>query len=184
MAKTVDAAILTLEQWFAEFDRYDGRIPLVILTEGLKRLRLDADQIRPFLQFSFERYRRNLMHAGPAYHALVLCWRSGQVSPIHDHRGSACAVRVIRGKATETIYEMTEEGRVFPTRTRNLTEGYMCATQDLDIHQLGNSQPSGDLITLHLYSPPLLKMGQYSLEDSQARDFEDEVYELTEGAGI
>jgi cysteine dioxygenase len=175
---------LTLEQWFAELDQHEKAIPLEILTRDLPRLRVDFEAVARFAQFSPERYRRNLMHSGPAYHALVLCWRAGQVSPIHDHRGSACAVRVIRGEATETIYEMTEEGRVFATRTRQLTEGYMCATQDLDIHQLGNTQPSGDLITLHIYSPPLLKMGQYSLEDSQPREFEDEIYALSEGAGI
>jgi cysteine dioxygenase len=185
MAKTVDAAILTLEQWFAELDRYDGRIPLVVLTEGLKRLRLDADQIRPFLQFSFERYRRNLMHAGPAYHALILCWRSGQRSPIHDHRGSACGVRVISGEGTETVFEMTEEGHVFPVRTRKLAEGFICATEDSDIHQLSNLQPNkADLVTLHIYSPPLLVMGQYSLTDTVVREFNDEVHAFAEGAGI
>jgi cysteine dioxygenase len=125
------------------------------------------------------------MHARAAYHALVLCWRSGQRSPIHDHRGSACAVRVIRGAATETIFEMTEEGRVFETRTRQLAEGFMCATEDLDIHRIANDQPAGsDLITLHIYSPPLLVMGQYSLEDSVPREFNDEVHTLVEGAGI
>ena len=175
---------LTLEQWFAELDRHQVAIPLEILTRDLPRVRVDFEAVEKYAQFSEERYRRNRMHSGPAYDALVLCWRAGQVSPIHDHRGSACAVRVIRGRATETVYEMTEEGRVFPTHTRQLPEGYMCATQDLDIHRLGNSQPSGDLITLHIYSPPLLKMGQYSLEDSQPREFEDEIYDLTEGAGI
>jgi len=175
---------LTLEQWFAELDEHQGAIPLEILIRDLPRVRMDFEAVGKFAQFSPERYRRNRMHSGPAYDALVLCWRAGQVSPIHDHRGSACAVRVIRGMATETLYEMTEEGRVFATRTRQLTEGYMCASQDLDIHQLGNAQPSGDLITLHIYSPPLLKMGQYSLDDSQPREFEDVIYELTEGAGI
>ncbi len=176
---------LTLEKWFAELDQHRGRIPLNVLTKGLKRLRLDPTAIRPFVQFSSERYRRNLMHEGPAYHALVLCWRNGQRSPIHDHRDSACAVRVISGEATETVFDMTEEGQVFPVRTRRLQEGFMCATQDLDIHQLSNDQTDGaDLITLHLYSPPLLTMGQYSLTDSIMREFKDEVHVFAEGAGI
>lgn len=87
---------LTLDKWFAELDRHQERIPLEVLTRGLKRLRLDPAEISPFIQFSPERYRRNLMRAGPAYHALVLCWRNGQHSPIHDHRGSACGVRILR----------------------------------------------------------------------------------------
>ena len=176
---------LTLEQWFAELDEHHGRIPLNVLTKGINRLRLDLAAVRPFFHFSPERYRRNLMHEGPAYHALILCWRNGQRSPIHDHRDSACAVRVISGEATETVFDMTEEGQVFPVRTRRLREGFTCATQDLDIHQLSNDQPHGaDLITLHLYSPPLLTMGQYSLTDSIIREFKDEVHVFAEGAGI
>jgi cysteine dioxygenase len=125
------------------------------------------------------------MHAGPAYHALVLCWRSGQRSPIHDHRSSACAVRVLEGDATEIIFHMTEEGHVFPSKTRKLSEGFICATEDLDIHQLSNLQPHNrDLITLHIYSPPLLVMGQYSLTDQTVREFKDEVHAFAEGAGI
>ena len=176
---------ITLEEWFAELDQYRERIPLKVLTSGLKRLCLDFSAVQPLVQFSTERYRRNLMHAGPAYHALVLCWRNGQGSPIHDHRGSSCAVRVIRGQATETVFDMTDEGRVFEFRTHQLPEGFMCATQDLDIHQISNRQPNGaDLITLHLYSPPLLVMGQYSLTNSVVLDFRDEVHIFAEGAGI
>ena len=125
------------------------------------------------------------MRAGPAYHALLLCWRNGQRSPIHDHRGSSCGVRVVRGEATETVFEMTEQGHLYAVRTRKLPEGFVCATQDQDIHQLSNLQPgNADLITLHIYSPPLLVMGQYSLTDRAVREFKDDVHAFTEGAGI
>ncbi len=176
---------LTLEQWFAELDKFQERISLAVLKDGLEKLSIARADFLRFAQFSSERYRRNLMHAGPAYHALALCWRSGQRSPIHDHRGSACAVRVLEGEATETIFQMTEEGHVFPSKTRKLSEGFICATEDLDIHQLSNLQPPNrDLITLHIYSPPLLVMGQYSLTDQTVREFEDEVHAFAEGAGI
>lgn len=176
---------LTLEQWLKQLDQHQERIPLPVLTEGLKQLEVKFSDLQPFVQFSPERYRRNLFHAGPAYHALVLCWRSGQRSPIHDHRGSACGVRVLSGEATETVFEMTEEGHVFPVRTRKLADGFICATQDQDIHQLSNLQSNhADLITLHIYSPPLLVMGQYSLTEPLVREFRDEVHAYTEGAGI
>ena len=176
---------LTLREFLAELDQIEERIPLTVLGTGLKRLRMDLSDVRDFVQFSPERYRRNLMRAGPAYHALVLCWLNGQRSPIHDHRGSSCGVRVIKGEATETVFEMTEEGHVFPVRTRKAAEGFICATQDLDIHQISNLQSgNAELITLHIYSPPLLVMGQYSLTEAGAREFKDEVFTFTEGAGI
>ena len=176
---------LTLQQFIAELDRYTERIPLNVLTNGLKRLTIQVSELEKHAQFSNERYRRNLLHAGPAYHALLLCWRNGQRSPIHDHRGSSCAVRVLQGEATETVFEMTEEGHVFPTRTRTMGEGHICAAQDCDIHQLSNLQPGrADLISLHIYSPPLLVMGQYSLTELAVREFKDEVCVFSEGAGI
>src|ERR1043166_6120678 len=152
---------LRLEQFCAELDAYAGRIPLKVLTNGLQRLHIDFPALEKFVQFSPERYRRNLFRAGPAYHALILCWRAGQRSPIHDHRGSSCGVRVLRGTCTETIFQRTSEGHIFPTRTRELPEGFCCGSQDADIHQISNLMPEGnDLITLHVYSPPLLVMGQ------------------------
>ena len=176
---------LTLEQFCAELDAYSARIPLNVLTHGLRQLHIDFPALEKFVQFSVERYRRNLFRAGPAYHALVLCWRNGQRSPIHDHRGSACGVRVIRGEATETVFAMTGHGHVYPERTRTLPEGFICATQDQDIHQISNLQRgNADLVTLHLYSPPLLVMGQYSLTDLAVREFKDEVYAFIEGAWI
>lgn len=176
---------LTLEQFFAKLDACTAPIPLAALTDALKRLHVDYNAVDKFVQFSPERYRRNLMRAGPAYHALVLCWRNGQRSPIHDHRGSSCGVRVIRGEATETVFEMTGHGHVYAVRTRKLAEGCICATQDRDIHQISNLQPgNADLVTLHIYSPPLLVMSQYSLTDPAVREFKDEVHAFTEGAGI
>lgn len=175
---------LTLAQWFTELDEHRDAIPLAVLTRDIVRLRMDLDAVRDFLIFSPERYRRNLIHAGPMYNALLLCWRSGQISPIHDHRGSACAVRVISGEATETIFELTEESRAVPMKTRKLSEGFTCATEDLDIHRLGNEQSAGkDLVTLHVYSPPLVKMGQYSTEDPGQWEFHDEIYSVG-GEGI
>ena len=58
-------------------------------------------------------------------------------------------------------------------------------TEDLDIHRISNNQPDDrELVTLHIYSPPLLVMGQYSLTSRERREFNDQVYSFAEGAGI
>lgn len=88
----------TLEQFLTGLDSYRSKIPLDALMHGLSELQIDFGILEKFARFSPERYRRNLLRNGRAYHTLLLCWRSGQRSPIHDHRGSACAVRVLRGE--------------------------------------------------------------------------------------
>ena len=58
--------------------------------------------------------------------------------------------------------------------------------QDADVHQISNLQPEGtDLVTLHIYSPPLFRMNMYSLVDAKVVQFFDPVNEeFLSGAGI
>ena len=169
-----------------ELEGYSGRIPLAVLQDWLVRTEVTLELVRPFLQFSPDRYVRNLLHAGPSYQALVLCWHSGQRSPIHDHRGSSCAVKVISGVATETVFTPGPNGMLYATGSRQLVAGDGCATQDSDVHQISNLQPDGtDLVTLHIYSPPLFRMNMYSLLDAKVQQFFDPVNEeFFSGSGI
>ncbi len=172
-------------EFFAELDQYEERIPLERLTDLLRELAITRSDIERFAKFSARSYQRNLMREGPAYQALILCWRSGQRSPLHDHRGSSCGVRVLDGALTETVFERTHAGHVYATHTRHLPEGGVCGSQDADIHQVSNLQDEGqDLVTLHVYSPPLMCMGMYSLETTRIRDFVDPVVDFQDGGGI
>jgi cysteine dioxygenase len=169
----------------AELDGYRERVPLDLLVDRIGRVDIPLDEIRPYMQFGTKTYRRNLMHAGPGYHALILCWRAGQRSPIHDHRGSSCAVRVLMGTAVETRFERTPDGYVYATGSRELHEGEVCGSQDEDMHQMSNLQAAGcDLVTLHVYSPPLMKMGMYSLIEATVGEFADPVSAFSDGGGI
>ena len=175
----------TLSNLLSQFDRHPESIPLDELIAELTESNLCLDDVQEFVCFSEEAYQRHLMHVGPGYQALILCWRSGQRSPIHDHRGSACGVRVLTGVLSETVFERNSGGLIFPTRTSELGEGDVCGSFDNDIHQVSNLQPAGqDLVTLHIYSPPLLAMGTYSLTDDRVGEYVPPVHEFTHGAGI
>ena len=121
-----------------------------------------------------------------SYQALALCWRNGQRSPIHNHRGSACGVKVLRGVATETVFVRAPNGMVVPTGSRELAAGFICGSFDEDIHQVSNLQANdGDLVTLHIYSPPLLRMDMFSLDTPAVHEWDDPVDDPFElGAGI
>lgn len=175
----------TLERAFETLDRYAGRIPVDVLEAWLEEAELTLDRLRPFVRFHPERYLRNLVRNGPAYQALLLCWRSGQRSPIHDHAGSNCAVKVLHGEAAETTFARAAGGMIYPTATELLRPGGIVASADADIHQVSNLQAGDDLITLHVYSPPLSSMNSYSLLDaSVSRILEPINDEFLAGAGI
>ena len=174
----------TLEALFTYLDRLTGRAPLGELTAEMAGLEIDCALLATFIRFSDRGYARNLVRAGPWYNALVLCWKNGQRSPIHDHKGSSCGVRVLRGTLTETLFELTPNGHVKATFSRDLLPGGVIGSEDTDIHQISNLQlGDADLVTLHVYSPPLLWMGTYSLTD-RIRGQEAMFVEFRDAAGI
>jgi cysteine dioxygenase len=134
-------------------------------------LRLLRDDVTEWTSFSEVGYQRVLIHRTLQVEVLLLCWRSGQRSAIHDHAGSACGIRVIAGTATETIYAASPCGRLYPVRSRCLDTGAVCVNHDADIHQMANLAPRGeDLITLHIYSPPLGATRIYSISETILAD--------------
>lgn len=171
---------------FAELDRFAGPLPLPVVEDWLRRTPLSADLLTTFLVFRPDRYVRNLVHEGPGFQALALCWRNGQRSPIHNHRGSSCGVKVLRGVATETAFARAPNGMVVATGSRDLETGSICGSYDDDIHQVSNLQGGGaDLVTLHVYSPPLLRMDMYSLETPAVREWDDPINDqFVLGGGI
>ena len=175
----------SLSALFALLDARQEVIALADLDAELKRTRLVEDDYRRIVSFGEKTYRRNLLHEGSAYHALVLCWRAGQRSPIHDHSGSNCAVFVLEGVATETLFATTAQGLVYATATLDHPVGHVIGSFDSDAHQISNLQePGQDLITLHIYSPPLLAMNRFSLTDARVESFVDPIELFAGGAGI
>jgi cysteine dioxygenase len=135
---------------------------------GLHLLRKDVTE---WIGFSEVGYQRVLIHRTPQFEVLLLCWRSGQRSAIHDHAGSTCGIKVIAGTATETTYAASPCGRLYPVRSRCLETGSVCVNRDADIHQMANLAPAGqDLITLHVYAPPLAATRIYSIGETVLAD--------------
>jgi len=166
-------------------DSLTERAPIEGLRDRLTALDITPADLADYARFSEEKYLRNLVHEGEWYHVLALCWRSGQRSPIHNHAGSTCGLRVLEGVATETVFEPTPSGLIKAVSSTEMRAGSVAASQDADIHQVSNLESPGcDLVTLHVYSPPLMRMDTYSLIDRTVGEFRPMVLEHALGSGI
>ena len=140
------------------------RAPIEKLGELLESCTATPEDLAPFVRFGDVSYRRNLICESDWYELLCICWKSGQRSPIHDHAHSTCGLKIIQGVATETLFEQTAAGQIKAVKSTDCGVGHVCSTQDADVHQVSNLQkPGEDLMTLHIYSPPLKSMQTYSL---------------------
>jgi cysteine dioxygenase len=155
-----------LQALFDELDRFSGAIPVQQLEALVGRWPVTAEQLGNAIQIDGGAYVRTLVFERAHAEALVMAWLPGQRSPIHDHGGSACAVRVVSGAALELLYEKRDDGRVVATGERRLTSGDMTSSFDDDIHSFGNAadapaSPRDILVTIHVYSPPLQPTRKY-----------------------
>jgi cysteine dioxygenase len=151
-----------LAETTAYLDSLRGRADLRILERLLLNLAITRADIEEYCVFGQRGYRRNTIARSDHYELLALCWRTGHCTPIHDHRGVSCAFKVIHGVGTEIRFKLTASGMVCPVATIQMPPGYVCSADDDDIHQVANMQaPGQDLITLHIYSPPISHMNTF-----------------------
>ena len=140
---------------------------LEYLNELFARTRIDREEVQPYLGFKEGNYSRHRVMKNAFAEMLVLCWKPGQRTPIHDHNGSHGAVFVHEGIMWETVFDYdTNHGLGYKSH-RELRTGGLTGSEIPDIHQLGNPDVSGrDLITIHVYAPPLGVLKTYKLGSS------------------
>ena len=160
-----------VEDLVAWLQSFEQQIELRELQLRLDDDRLDHEALSDYINFSEERYSRNLLAHGPQFYALVMCWLPGQASPIHDHKGAACGVRVIEGTATETSFRWHGE-RLVEDTVETLLAGEVCGSFDDDIHEIRNNGDD-NLVTLHVYSPYLDNINLYDRDSGQVKIFSD-----------
>jgi len=105
-------------------------------------------------KFNETRYARNTVFENDQFELVLICWRPGQASAIHDHGKSYCLYLVLEGELREEMYEIDAEGVPVSTELRSWNTGEITVAAGDDVHQIRNDSGQ-NLRTLHIYSPPL-----------------------------
>lgn len=112
----------------------------------------------PHIQFDSQRYNRIPLLLTEDYEVILICWKAGQQTPIHDHPAIGCTLKVLEGCLLETD--------ICPETLQTLSE------KELKAGSIGFKQGSKplhtiraiqDSISLHLYEPPHYKPTIYAI---------------------
>jgi len=108
------------------------------------------------------KYTRNLIATDHHnFTLMLLCWNPLIASPIHNHSGSECFMKVLEGEIVETRYKPQEEkvmdgSHMCPLRVlcrRCISPGEIAFINDtVGLHKVDSL--SSHAVTLHLYIPP------------------------------
>ena len=138
------------------------------LYKWLDDVQISDDELLPYLGFKERTYWRHLVCRNEAVEMLVLCWKPGQRTVIHDHNGSQGAVLVQQGVVWETTFTFDDEHGLAYKSAREYGAGSITGADVPDIHQLGNPDVSEhNLVTIHIYSPPLGVLHTYKPGSAQ-----------------
>jgi predicted metal-dependent enzyme (double-stranded beta helix superfamily) len=100
-----------------------------------------------------------MIHRDEFVDAWLICWAAGTDTGWHDHDSSSGAVRVVRGvikEANPSIGGQHVE--------RLIGQGGSVFFGPEHIHRMtGEAERS---VSIHVYSPPLARMGQYTIDDN------------------
>jgi cysteine dioxygenase len=154
------------------------------LRRFISDLKPEKAEIERYIQFTENRYARNLVYKMPDFECLVLCWRPGQRSPIHDHGNSICTVYTVSGTLSADNYRKTPAGHIRADYSEDFKAGSVLSIQTTEIHQVSNLEDSENLISLHFYLGPLENSYLYSVQQRIYEPYErtyTRVFTLADG---
>eukprot|EP01097_Dermamoeba_algensis_P009853 TRINITY_DN7086_c0_g1_i1.p1 TRINITY_DN7086_c0_g1~~TRINITY_DN7086_c0_g1_i1.p1 ORF type:complete len:713 (-),score=146.63 TRINITY_DN7086_c0_g1_i1:124-1977(-) len=121
----------------------------------ISRFNFNPKEWKQYVHYEQSRYTRNLVGYDDKFTLLLLCWDKGRGSPIHDHAGSSCWVKMLEGELTETRYNLDADGNVtVKSKTKMTSEDIAYIDDTLGLHKMENEDPNNVAISLHIYSPP------------------------------
>ncbi|MGO9905249.1 MAG: cysteine dioxygenase [Solirubrobacteraceae bacterium] len=129
---------------------------------------IELEQFVAQLAAAPERWRHAIRHANDVrvyeqiwddddVNAWVICWSHDQDTGFHDHDESSAAIAVIDGQVREDRLRLGQ-----PPRSRTIGPGSVFTVPSTAIHRVLHA---GDApaVTIHAYSPPLVRTGAYRI---------------------
>jgi cysteine dioxygenase len=142
-------------------------ITLERLADCGQRLTLSDELVSSHSRFRDDTYTRNLVCRTTRFELLVLCWQPGQRSTIHDHGGALNVTRVHSGTLTSRLFSVQPAQPAALVSEETLVRGGLTCVDRDQIHQLAN-ESDRDLVTVHVYAPPLRDITVYSAESAES----------------
>jgi predicted metal-dependent enzyme (double-stranded beta helix superfamily) len=112
----------------------------------------------PLLVVDAHRRRYRLLYEDERTDIWVLCWMPGQSTGFHDHDVSDVGIAIARGMVVERQLRLPTGATALelrPGATRRGPAGY--------IHSVAHGE-GAPAVSIHCYSPPLMKVGQYRVD--------------------
>lgn len=116
---------------------------------------LPSSIYQDYCSWSSKSYTRNCIIDCEKFELILLCWEPGQMTPIHDHGGEECWVKIIEGEFRETIYQKNDVEELTVVKSAvSKTDDITYMIDFMGFHSLENLSRQKSM-SLHLYAKPI-----------------------------
>lgn len=101
-----------------------------------------------YIEYDQNTYNKKILYKNKKIELVLICWKKGQISEIHDHAKHGCILKLLNGYIKETRYtpNLTNESITY---IRSNDTSYID-----DLHGYHKIEALQDSVSLHIYSPP------------------------------
>jgi cysteine dioxygenase len=124
---------------------------------------MDGIPYEEHIEFDSLTYKKKCLKRTKDYEVVLICWRKGQQTAIHDHPDGGCWMRVVQGALQEITYTTPNLEEVGERILGPGDVGFQCGSTV--VHCI---QALEDTVSLHVYYPPGYVARKYSLLDGVA----------------
>jgi len=150
------------------------------------RLARETERHLDRVRFSPHQYMRHPILLWDDWEVMLIAWESGQITPIHDHRGVLGGMAVLSGSLAEERFTTAANApQLADDRVR--PEGDLSEIGPTVLHRL--APRTARAVSLHIYRPPLRTMGIWDAEGmkeirASAFDVEEELLARAVASGV
>lgn len=140
----------------------NGQVIVSLLTEYIN----NHNDWKEYVFYCPYSYSRNLIAKNDMFELMVICWRRGQPSPVHNHEDQRCWMGCVKGQLEETYYVFSDtkstkgEGLLEQSYTHPIDNGSVgYITDEIAFHRMQSI--TDETISIHLYSKPITECNIY-----------------------
>jgi cysteine dioxygenase len=164
---------VTIDEWvkqlcaIPEKDFTIARVLHFTQTKGVR-----PESLAPYLFYAKSHYTRNLIYKCDLFEVMSICWESGLVSRIHNHRDQNCWMVTPIGRLRVQNFRVENRDsshgtcKLVPTDAFDMDAAHPAVVQPEEpVHQVLNLPEFGQRATsIHIYSRPYSSCEIYSLD--------------------
>jgi cysteine dioxygenase len=167
------AKLMTIDEWVKKLAAVpEAEFTIPRIEEFVRENLVQPETLQPYLFYAHSHYTRNLIYKCNYFEVIAICWESGQVSRIHNHRDQNCWMTVPIGRLRVQNFRVENQDRahgtckIVPSDSYDMDANHPGVVRPEEpVHQVLNLPEFGArATTLHIYSHPYATCEVYSAD--------------------